>query len=571
MENQSGVSLYPLNYEGVHLLEGRFKKQFTDTRDYYFGIPDDDILKGFRRQADLPSPGQDMGGWCSRSTGVVFGQWLSGMARMSKAAGDTDLRDKAVHLMTEWGKALPRLKYGHYGYEKYVCGLVDLLEYAGRSDALPLLEHITDWAAENLNRRRKPATDEDSQGGYFTGGIEWYTLPENLYRAYQLTGNDKYRDFADLWLYPEYWGMFTGKTPPAPYGFHGYSHVNTLSSAAMTYAVTGDPVYLKTIVNAYDYFQKTQCYATGGYAPGEKLMPPDGSLGESIVVEPNTRFLRRFVGRSFETPCGTWAVFKLVRYLIEYTGEARYGDWMEQLLYNGIGAAPPLSHRGRIFYYADYRLMGGSKFYYPDPWPCCSGTYLQSIADYPNIIYFRDEAGLCVNLYVPSEVTWDHDGHEITVTQRTDYPESDTISLTLHMKTQACFNLRFRVPGWSSGLSVSVNGDTVATTTESGSWAEILRLWNSGDQVTIRIPMEPRLIPIDKQHPHRVALACGPVVLVRVQETSRVASREHLTEWISSMERPLEFRTRAETTGRFVPFYRVEYGVPYRMYFDLQA
>lgn len=355
------VFLQPFNYDGVRLLDGPFARQLADTRDYYLNIPDANILKGFRQQAGLPAPGQDLGGWCLHDAGVVFGQWLSGMARLSKATGDADLRDKAVHLMTEWGKTLSSLVYSHYVYDKYVCGLLDMFEYAGQSAALPLLAQCTAWASDNLSRRRLPASDDDSQGGYFTGDSEWYTLAEHLYRAYQLTGEARYREFAEVWLYPHYWEMFTGKKPPAPHGFHGYSHVNALSSAAMAYAVSGDPEYLTCIVSAYDYFQNTQCYATGGYGPGEKLMRPDGSLGESIVVEPNDRFLRYHIGRSFEAPCGTWAVFKLGRYLLQFTGEARYGDWMEQVLYNGIGASLPMAPKGRTFYYSDYRLSGGSK------------------------------------------------------------------------------------------------------------------------------------------------------------------------------------------------------------------
>ena len=40
--------------------------------------------------------------------------------------------------------------------------------------------------------------------------LEWYTLSENLYRAYQFTGDSKYKTFGDVWRYPHYWGMFTG-------------------------------------------------------------------------------------------------------------------------------------------------------------------------------------------------------------------------------------------------------------------------------------------------------------------------------------------------------------------------
>jgi hypothetical protein len=46
-------------------------------------------------------------------------------------------------------------------------------------------------------------------------------------------------------------------------GLHAYSHVNTFSSAAMTYAVSGDAKCLDGPRAAYDYFDETQLFATG--------------------------------------------------------------------------------------------------------------------------------------------------------------------------------------------------------------------------------------------------------------------------------------------------------------------
>src|ERR671933_820168 len=201
--------LQPFNYDGVRLLDGHFQQQVVQAQLFYQNIPDDDILRGFRQQAGLPAPGQVMGDWCAKDTEVVFGQWLSGLARLSRATGDTSLRDKAVRIMTEWG-ITGHLACNHYGYDKYVCGLVDLVEYTGEQAALPLLERLTTWAVEHLGRTRLTATDEDAQGGFFNGELEWYTLPENLYRAYLLTGNPTYKTFAEVWHYPQYWDMFVG-------------------------------------------------------------------------------------------------------------------------------------------------------------------------------------------------------------------------------------------------------------------------------------------------------------------------------------------------------------------------
>jgi len=100
------VYLEPFDYQGVRLLDGMLKAQYDRTRDYYYAIPNDDILKGFRERAGLPAPGQAMGGWAQDSTAGVFGQWLSGMARMHKATGDKEILAKALRLMTEWGKTV---------------------------------------------------------------------------------------------------------------------------------------------------------------------------------------------------------------------------------------------------------------------------------------------------------------------------------------------------------------------------------------------------------------------------------------------------------------------------------
>jgi hypothetical protein len=577
------IYLEAFEYEGVRLLDGNLKKQVDETRNFFYSLPNDDILIGFRRRAGMPAPGVEFGGWYGGEAAVpdkfkdwwmwgdtfnVFGQWLSGMARLARATNDTALLDKASTLMSEWGKTIESNGYfyyskhpitEHYIYEKTVQGLVDLYAYGGHKDALPLLEKITDYAVAHLDRTRKPCAPTTAD--WASQGVEWYTLPENLYRAYQLTGKTRYRDFADVWRYTTYWDKFNESSHPDIHGLHAYSHCNTLSSAAMAYAVHGDAKYLQTIVNAYDYFERTQFYATGGYGPGEQLQAPDGSLGRSVETEPNT----------FETPCGCWAGFKLARYLFRFTGHARYGDWAEKLVYNGIGAALPMSGRGSTFYYSDYRLGGGRKVFHPARFPCCSGTFIQDIADYHNLIYFRDPTSLYVNLFVPSAVTWNCDDTEVKVEQETNYPEADTTLLTIRPSRAVAFSLKFRVPRWTRGVRIEVNGTAQELAAEPGTWAVVHRTWDKGDRVSVRLPMQLVLAPIDRQHPNRAAFVYGPVVLVRDDRPTLALSPADIAKGFEASIRSLEFRPVAQPAGLMVPFYRMRYQQPYTMYFDLNA
>ena len=141
--------------------------------------------------------------------------------------------------------------------------------------------------------------------------------------------------------------------------------------------------------------QQNQCFATGGFGPDEQLLPRD-RLREKLGETHNT----------FETQCGSWAAFKLAKYLISFTGDARYGDWIERLVLNGIGASIPMTPDGRVFYYSDYNLHGGTKRNTDFGWSCCTGTRPQAVADYTDLVYFRDAETLYVNLFTPSTVVW---------------------------------------------------------------------------------------------------------------------------------------------------------------------
>src|SRR5690349_20028400 len=92
-----------------------------------------------------------------------------------------------------------------------------------------------------------------------TGDAKYLRIIRNAYRAYQLTGNSKFKHFGDLWLYHDYWNKFADTAAPTnAHSVHAYSHVNSFSSAAMAYAVTRDAKYLRIIRNAYDFLKNTQ-------------------------------------------------------------------------------------------------------------------------------------------------------------------------------------------------------------------------------------------------------------------------------------------------------------------------
>lgn len=564
--------LEAFDYRGVKLLPGRFQRQVEQTRETYFNLANDDLLKGFRRDAGLPAPGNDLKGWARGNASATFGQWLSGMARLSCALEDAELRGKAIALAEGWKETIGpegQCRMSTYAWEKMACGLVDLALYAGYDSELNLLEKITQWANRRFDRSRSPATPGDRDGRRPRGTLEWYTLTENVYRAYLLTGKEIFKSFGDLWLYPEYWDKFEKTSAPAGVDFlHSYSHINTFCGAAMAYAVTGEARYLEIVRHAHDFAKNTQAYASGGYGPGEWSVPADGTLGRALELRAD----------SAEIPCESWAGFKLSRYLQQFTGQAGFADWMETLLYNGIGAAPPVRSDGRAYYYADYRLGMGTKLYHWDEWPCCSGTYIQTVADYHNAIYLRDERGLYVNLFVPSEAVWNHGGEKVTVRQETRFPEEGESRFVIQAAGPVKLALSLRVPPWSGKFNLKLNGQNLPVEKNGNGWAVVERNWNPGD--TLEAGLDPGLwlSAVDRQHPRRCGVMYGPVWLAqeaRFTYPLALPGNDPAVK-MSRTGEGLRFRVNdagggGQATGEFIPLYEVPERLPYRVYFDLDA
>jgi hypothetical protein len=89
--------------------------------------------------------------------------------------------------------------------------------------------------------------------------------------------------------------------------------------------------------------------------------------------------------------------------------------------------------------------------------------------------------------------------------------------------------------------------------------------------------MEPRMEPVDEQHPRRVAVVRGPAVLVMddwvFEEIPSLPEPEDLNTWLIPDDRPGIYRIAPQgdkkLEARFRPFYMIGEVVPYRMYHDL--
>jgi uncharacterized protein len=133
------------------------------------------------------------------------------------------------------------------------------------------------------------------------------------------------------------------------------------------------------------------------------------------------------------------------------------------------------------------------------------------VADYVKTIYAHDDETLWVNLYTPSDVRWDRPDGAVEIAQETGYPATDAGTVTIR-KGGGEFAVNLRIPHWTEGARVTVNGQPVAVT--PGAYAAIRRRWKAGDTIAWHIPQPLRTLPIDDRNPDRVAVMRGPVMYV---------------------------------------------------------
>jgi hypothetical protein len=574
----SAPQLTPAGYADVTLLAGPMLDQFRAQHATLLAMDEDALLKPFRTAAGLPAPGEDLGGWYSSATafnpptdmhgfipGHSFGQYLSSLARAHAVTGDAATRQKVQRLVAGFAPTItPDFYAGYplpaYTYDKTNIGLIDAHAFAGDRRALEVLNLATDAALPHLPEKaltRPEMAARPHPNPAFTWD-ESYTLPENLYLAWRRGAGERYRTLAARYLLDhDYFEPLARGENVLP-GKHAYSHVNALSSAAQAYLVDGNERHLLAAKNGFA-FVLAQSFATGGWGPDERfIVPGSGALGDSLSTTHS----------SFETPCGAYGHFKVARYLMSVTGDSRYGDSMERVLYNTILGALPMRPDGTAFYYADYNDTG-SKTYFDLKCPCCSGTLGQIVADYGINSYYQNERGVFVNLYSPSNLRWKLNGRAV---KSTAYPLDPDVSIVVGTPTPQTFSVSLRIPAWAGpNTEISVNGKRTERPLTAGAFHEIRRTWSDADRISLTLDMPVRLEAVDEKHPDLLAVMQGPLALFAVGDRFLPFQRRELLTIKQAAARSSDWRVLTRDGAQiFRPYFAVG-SSPTRLYHSVSA
>jgi DUF1680 family protein len=300
------------------------------------------------------------------------------------------------------------------------------------------------------------------------------------------------------------------------------------AGVADVYAETGDTSLLNCLDPIWRDVVGRKMYITGGCGALYDGVSPYGVS----YKPPDIQKTHQAYGRAYQLPNMTahnetcanignllwnWRMFQL-------TGEAKYADIVELVLYNSILSG--ISLDGNKFFYTN-PLSASNNFPYDLRWHggrqnyirlsnCCPPNAVRTIAEVSNYAYSVSDNSIWVNLYGSNQLSTKlKDGSLVQLTQETDYPWEGQVQIKMQKTPGKPFVLRLRIPQWCNKASIKINGRLNDIPVVAGEYLALQQNWKAGDVITLDMDMPVTLIesnPLVEETRNQVAVKRGPVV-----------------------------------------------------------
>lgn len=276
---------------------------------------------------------------------------------------------------------------------------------------------------------------------------------------------------------------------------------------------TGDHQLLEVCRNLWENTVRQRMYITGGIGSQE--------YGEGFTIDydlPNDR--------AYTETCAAIGLVFWASRMLQYDLNREYADIMERALYNGVLSGMSLD--GRTFFYVnplevwpdvcearyDHRHVKTIR----QDWftcACCPPNLARLLASIGAYVYGASPNTIYVHLFADSECVLPIKGNQIRLTQSTDYPWDETVSIVVAPERSEEFTVAIRIPGWSKNVSVMINNTPIDISGLDGGYLRLNRVWQSGDEIRMHLPMPVTRIranPRLRENVGKVALQRGPFV-----------------------------------------------------------
>ena len=249
------------------------------------------------------------------------------------------------------------------------------------------------------------------------------------------------------------------------------------------------------------------------------------------------RMVSEAVGRPFELPhegayaesCAAIGMMMWAQRMLCASDDGQFADQLETCLYNAVLAG--VERSGKAYFYdcpqacleaesnppwAEGHHLAGPGYRQREGWffdrvACCPPNLARVLSQLPGYLYGQSDGHLWIHLYAPSRVELALPfGPSAALRVRTNYPYGGRIAITVERAGPAFAGLRLRIPAWSRGAVLSVNGQPAPTDIESG-YAVLAGNLAAGDEIILELAMPVELARAST----RLVEARGQAALVR--------------------------------------------------------
>jgi uncharacterized protein len=546
---------------------------FANARDrmieFLLKVDDDQMLYSFRVAAGLDTKGAPpMTGWDNpegKLRGHTTGHYLSALALAYAGTGATQLKTKLDYMveqlklcqdamsiastpgflsayseeqfdLLEQYTRYPAIWAPYYTLHKILAGLRDCYSLAGSELALEVYTRLGDWVHRRLTRL--PRQQLDKMWSMYIAG-EFGGMNEVMADLYMLTGEERHLQTARLFDNVKLF-LPMEQNHDSLGTLHANQHIPQIIGALKLFQATGEERYRIIASNFWDMVARHHTYSIGGTGETEMFRQPD--------------VIGRLLTAKTAESCASYNMMKLSKELFEYHPEAKYMDYYARAMFNHILASADNSSSSAGTTYFMPLAPASRKSFDTAENTCCHGTGLETQLKYHECIYAYDDDSLYVNLYIPSQVTWQDKGVEIVIPAPNGEGQG---RYEILIKGSASFALKLRRPYWAERFTIWLNNTKVAAEL-TGGYYTLLQAWNH-DIVTVEAPFTV-WTEESPDVPGLCSVFYGPHVLAALS-----GQADHLTVRLEDFEQtgPLEFLYQGI---RFVPLSRVNRET-YHVYF----
>ena len=283
---------------------------------------------------------------------------------------------------------------------------------------------------------------------------------------------------------------------------HGVTYNEICKLPAILYLYTKKEIYKRAAVNAFDKLYRDQMLIDGVNSSSEYL---NGNSDSQAAHE------------TCDISDLTWAL----GYLFMITGDGKYGDWIENAVFNaGLGAVDD-DFRGEQYFSCPNQVLADDTsnhlfFFRGEDWmsyapekflSCCAGNVHRFMPNYVARSWMCDREGLIAFLYAPSVCRTEVRGSFVEIEEKTSYPFRNSVKFYIKTEGTAEFSLRLRMPSWAVRTHISINGRDYSYRLE-GSMIRIDRIFSDGDVIDLEFEDKIEFI----QNAGGVSLKKGPLL-----------------------------------------------------------